>query len=216
MSTPNDLCRGQRISMSGEPLDRAHAAMVMVHGRGATAESILLLADEFDAVGFAYVAPQAADNTWYPYRFIEPLAHNEPWLTFSLGALGSALQLVADAGIPPERTILLGFSQGACLALEFAARNARRYGGIVGLSGGLIGPDDTPRNYPGSFDGTPVFLGCSDVDYHVPKERVIETGEVFERMGARVTVRLYPNMDHTVNEDEINAVREIMASLTRF
>ena len=205
--------QGQPIRMAGEPISRARAAMLMVHGRGARAEDILSLAHEFDQPGFAYLAPQAAGNTWYPNRFLVPLEDNEPWLSSALGFVRNVLGEITNAGIPYERIILLGFSQGACLALEFAARNARRYGGVVGLSGALIGPDDTPREYPGSLLATPVFLGCSDVDFHVSKERVDETAEVLRRLGADVTERLYPNMDHTINQDEIDFVRGIMQQL---
>lgn len=198
---------------SGEPLARARAAMLMVHGRGARAEDILTLADQLNVPGFAYLAPQAAGNTWYPNRFLVPLAENEPWLSSALSLLGETLERIVAAGIPPERVILLGFSQGACLALEYAARHARRYGGIAGLSGALIGPDDTPRDYPGSLAGTPVFLGCSDVDFHVPKERVDQTADVLRRLGGKVTERLYPNMEHTVNLDEIEFVGSMMQAL---
>jgi predicted esterase len=185
----------------------------MMHGRGASAEDILSLTNEFDQPGFSFLAPQAAENTWYPNRFLVPLAENEPWLSSALTFIGDVLAEIINAGVPPERIMLLGFSQGACLTLEFAARNAKRYGGIVGLSGALIGPDDTPRDYRGSLDGTPVFLGCSDVDFHVPKERVVQTAEVLRRLGGEVTERLYPNMDHTVNQDEIDFVRGMMQSL---
>ena len=123
------------------------------------------------------------------------------------------LDRVSQAGIPPERTILLGFSQGACLALEFAARHARRYGGVVGLSGGLIGTDGTPREYPGSLAGTPIFLGCSDSDFHIPKERVLHSEEVLRGLGAEVITRLYPNMGHTINQDELDAVTDLMVSI---
>ncbi|HET9914461.1 MAG TPA: dienelactone hydrolase family protein [Anaerolineales bacterium] len=205
--------QGQPIRMAGEPVSRARAAMLMVHGRGATAEDILSLANEFDQPGFAYFAPQAADNTWYPNRFLVSLAENEPWLSSALAFVGEVLAEIVNAGIPPERVMLLGFSQGACLTLEFAARNARRYGGIVGLSGALIGTDDTPRDYAGSLAGTPVFLGCSDTDIHVPKERVDQTAVVLSRLGGEVTERLYPNMDHTINRDEIDFVRDLMQKL---
>jgi predicted esterase len=198
---------------AGEPLESARAAMVMVHGRGATAESILSLSELLPAPGFAYLAPQAAGNTWYPYSFLEPLSANEPWLSSALEVLAAVLDRLAGGGIPLERTILLGFSQGACLASEFVARNANRYGGLAALSGGLIGPPGTPRDYPGSLDGTPVFLGCSDVDPHIPQERVLETAQVLERMGGSVTTRLYPRLGHTVNEDELENVRKIMAAL---
>jgi predicted esterase len=206
--------QGQPIRMTGgAPLDRASAAMVMLHGRGATAEDILTLADHVPQRGFVFLAPQAADNVWYPNRFLAPIASNEPWLSSALAFVGEVLARVRQAGIPPERTILLGFSQGACLALEFAARHARRYGGLAGLSGGLIGPDGTPRDYPGSLAGTPVFLGCSDVDVHIPKERVHHTAAVLRQLGGEVTERLYPGMGHTVNQDELDFVREMMAAL---
>ena len=205
--------RSQSIRMKGEPLDQAQAAMIMIHGRGASAEDILSLSNEFDQPGFAYLAPQAAGNTWYPNRFLVPLAQNEPWLSSALSFVGDIYDQIIRAGIPPEHIMLLGFSQGACLTLEFAARNARRFGGVVGLSGSLIGPDDTPRDYQGSLEGTPVFLGCSDVDFHVPKERVNQSAEILQRLGGNVTKRLYPNMDHSVNQDEIEFVRSMMKSL---
>jgi len=187
--------------------------MICVHGRGASAQDILGLAAALKAPDFAFLAPQAAGNTWYPNRFVAPLESNEPWLSSALGALGEILDHVAAEGIPAERTVLLGFSQGACLALEFGARNARRYGGLVGLSGGLIGPEGTPRDYAGSLAGTPVFLGCSDVDFHVPKERVEETAQVLGALGGEVDMRLYPGMGHEVNMDEIGRVRQMLAAL---
>ena len=207
MASPH---HGQPVRAAGASLDRARAAMLMVHGRGARAEDILSLADEFALPEFAYLAPQAAGNTWYPNRFLVPMEENEPWLSSALEFVGDVLNQITSAGIPPERTILLGFSQGACLTLEFAARNARRYGGVVGLSGALIGPPGTPRNYEGSLAGTPVFLGCSDMDFHVPRELVDQTAEVMRKRGADVTERIYPNMGHTVNQDEIDFVRELM------
>src|SRR6266498_2247812 len=210
---PRSPHQGQPVRMAGEPLERVRAAMLMVHGRGASAEDILTLADELAQPGFAYLAPQAAGNTWYPNRFLVPLADNEPWLSSALTFVGEVFAEIIKAGIPSEQVMLLGFSQGACLALEFAARNARRYGGIVGLSGALIGPDDTPRDYAGSLAGTPVFLGCSDVDFHVPKERVDQTAEVLLKLGGEVTERLYPNMDHSVNQNEIDFVRGMMQAL---
>jgi phospholipase/carboxylesterase len=211
----DQLHQGQPILTAGEPLTRAHAAMVLLHGRGASAEDILTLAAELDQPGLAYLAPQAANGTWYPNRFLAPLESNEPWLSSALNVVANALAQIAAAGIPPERTLLLGFSQGACLTLEFSARNARRYGGVAGLTGGLIGPDDLPRAYAGSLAGTPVFLGCSDVDFHVPKERVELTAQVLARLGGDVTTRFYPNMGHTVNQDEINFVRGMMTVLAK-
>ncbi len=187
--------------------------MVMLHGRGATAEDILSLAGEIDPGGFAYLAPQAEGNQWYPNRFMEPIESNEPWLSRSLGVIEEVLEMTGRHAIPLEKVILLGFSQGACLALEYAARHARRYGGLAGLSGGLIGPDSTPRDYPGSFYGAPAFLGCSDVDPHIPVARVRLTAEVLERMGAAVEVSIYPGMGHLVNADELQHVRAMAEAL---
>ena len=206
--------QGQPIRMAGEPVSRARAALLMLHGRGARAEDMLSLVTELDQPGFAYIAPQAAGDTWYPDRFLAPLERNEPWLSSAFAFVRAVLEEVTRAGIPYEQVILLGFSQGACLALEFAARNARRYGGVVGWSGALIGPEDAPREYKGSLAGTPVFLGCSDVDFHVPKERVHDTRQVLTRLGANVTERLYPGMGHTVNQDELDFVRGMMQGLT--
>jgi phospholipase/carboxylesterase len=211
MAGPHD---GQPVLLAGEPLERAEAAMILVHGRGASARDIMTVAAEVGAPGFTFLAPEAAGDAWYPNRFMEPLAANEPWLSSALETVGRVLARVEER-VPASRVILLGFSQGACLALEFAARNARRYGGVAGLSGGLIGPDSTPRDYPGSLDGTPVFLGCSDVDPHIPAERVVDTGGILEKLGARVTVKLYPGLGHEVNQDELNHVREMMAALPR-
>jgi predicted esterase len=204
------LHQGQPVRHAGEPLARARAAMVMVHGRGGTADDILTLSGGLAVSGFAYLAPQAAGNTWYPYGFLSPIAQNEPGISSGLAAVGDVLETIERGGIPAERVMLLGFSQGACLSLEFSARAARRYGGIAGLSGGLIGPEGTPRDYSGSLAGTPVFLGCSDVDPHIPASRVVETATVLRRLGGEVTMRLYPGLGHTINEDELEAVRGTM------
>jgi predicted esterase len=187
----------------------------MLHGRGATAEDILTLVPQLDQGGFAYLAPQANGNTWYPGKFSAPLADNEPWLSSAMAAIAQTLARVTDAAIPPERTMLLGFSQGACLALEFAARHARRYGGVVGLTGALIGPANTPRDYAGSLAGTPVFVGGSEVDFHVARERMTETAQVLGRLGGEVTTRFYPNMGHEINQDEIDFVRGLIAQLRK-
>lgn len=202
--------QGQPVRAAGAPLTRARAAMVMLHGRGASPESILSLVPELDAPDFVYLAPQAGGNSWWPQSFLAPIASNEPGISSAMAAVADVLRQTAAAGIPPERTLLLGFSQGACLAAEFAARHARRYGGVAALSGGLIGPDGTPRNYAGSLEGTPVFLGCSDVDPHIPADRVRQSAEVLGKLGGEVTMRLFPGMGHLVNEDEIAAVHAMM------
>src|SRR5229473_3963051 len=204
--------QGQPVLNAGESLERARAAMILVHGRGASAADIMTIAAEVMFPGVAYLAPQALGSAWYPNPFTAPLEDNEPYLSSALELLSSVLSRV-EAKVSAEKVVLLGFSQGACLTLEFAARHARRYGGVVGLSGGLIGPDGTPRDYPGDFGATPVFLGCSDVDPHIRKDRVIEAADVFTRMGARATMRLYPGMGHTVNQDEIDAVREMVEAI---
>ncbi len=173
----------------------------------------LSLVPELHHDGFAYLAPQAAGSSWYPQSFLAPLAQNEPWLSSALARLGSLVAQVEAAGIPAERLILLGFSQGACLASEWMARHARRYGGLAALSGGLIGPEGTPRLYEGSLAGTPAFLGCSDVDFHIPATRVRETAQVLQGLGAQVTARLYPGMGHTINQDEIEAVQALMKAV---
>jgi predicted esterase len=188
----------------------ARLAVVLVHGRGDTAAGILGLAEELNVPDVAFVAPQAAGNTWYPFAFLKPMEQNEPYLSSALRRLATVVDGLAQQGIGPERVVLMGFSQGACLSLEFAARNPRRYAGVVGLSGGLIGPPGTPRDYPGSFDGTPVFLGCSDIDPHIPVERVRESAEVFRKMNARVDERIYPGAGHNVNADELTAVRGLL------
>ena len=209
------LHQSQPILISGVPLNQARAVMIMLHGRGATAGSILSLANEFDAGGFAYLAPQAANNTWYPYRFLEPIERNEPWLSSALRVIDDLIARVIASGLPAERIMLLGFSQGACLTLEYAARHAQRYGGVIGLSGGLIGPEGTPRNYAGSFSSTPIFLGCGDVDFHIPLERVRETTRALRQLGGAVTERIYPNLDHTIHQDEIDFVNELMPKVIR-
>jgi phospholipase/carboxylesterase len=207
--------QGAAVFTAGEPLDQARAAVVMLHGRGANAPSILTLAEPLHTPEFAYVAPEAVENTWYPYPFLAPTEQNEPWLSSALQTVGDVLAQVAEAGILPEKTLILGFSQGACLALEYAARNTRRYGGVAAFTGGLISlsdPDGT-RHYSGSLDGTPVFLGCSDIDPHIPLERLKQTTQVLRDLDGDVTERVYPGMGHTVNQDEIDFVRGMMASL---
>ena len=196
---------------AGAPLAQAKAAMILLHGRGASAEDILALAHEFTAPDVAFVAPQAAGHTWYPNRFIMPAASNEPHLSSALETIDGLVKRLNDAGVASERIFLLGFSQGACLALEYAARHPQRYAGVAALSGALIENGDQPRTYAGSLDGTPAFLGCSDADFHIPAQRVLRSEQVLRGMGAMVTAKLYPHLGHTVNDDEIDAVNAMIA-----
>ena len=206
------IAHGQRVLAAGEPVASARAAMILLHGRGASAEDIMTIASEVQHPGWAYLAPQAVGNAWYPNPFTAPLESNEPYLSAALDMISKLVERV-EPTVPAQRIMLLGFSQGACLTLEWAARNARRYGAIAGLSGGLIGPEGTPRDYPGDFDATPVFLGCSDVDPYIQKDRVVEAAEVFKRMGADLMVRLYPGMGHMVGPEEIAIVRGLVESI---
>ena len=198
---------------AGAALDEASSAIIAIHGRGADAADIINLAGEVAPPGVVILAPNAVGQTWYPYRFIEPIERNEPYLTSALSLLDRLFARLAESDIPADRVALLGFSQGACLALEYAARNAQRFGAVVGYSGGLIGPMGATFAYPGSMDGTPVFIGCSDVDAHIPVARVEETARVITELGAAVDLRIYPGMGHTVNQDEIQAGRALLAPL---
>lgn len=207
-----NIHQGQPVLSAGVPLDQAKAAMIMLHQRGATAESILSLMDYLPQSDFAYLAPQAAGYTWYPYSFLAPVEQNEPYLSSALAAVDEVVQQVIAAGIPSERIILLGFSQGACLALEYAARHPQLYGGIIGFSGGLIG-SVLRSDISGSFEQTPVFLGCSDMDSHVPAVRVNESAAVFQRLNADVTKRFYPQMGHTINQDELTFTENLMGRI---
>ncbi len=216
--------QGQPLLTYGARPEEAQAAMVLVHGRGATAESILTLAGEFDQPGFHYLAPQAARGSWYPNSFLAPMESNEPGLSSGLQAIGDALARLKNEGVPAERTMLLGFSQGACLALEYAFRYPRRYGGVVALSGALITPPEplmktyasetaTRQKVDGAFAETPMFLGCSDRDAHIPLERLTPSAELLRKLGGNVALKIYPNMPHTVIPDEIEFVREMMNAL---
>lgn len=213
MFDARDPHRGQPVLRYGPRPSDARRAVVLVHGRGDSAEGILGLAKEVALDDVAWLAPQAAGSTWYPYSFLSPMEQNEPKLTSALAAVGAAVDRLASEGVSADRVVLMGFSQGACLSLEYAARQPRRYAAVIALSGGLIGPPGTPRDYPGTLDSTPLFLGCSDIDAHIPVERVRESAEVFRRMGAQVDERIYPGMGHTVNADEIEAVRALFGAV---
>jgi phospholipase/carboxylesterase len=203
-----------RVSRAGAPLQRAKAAVVMLHGRGADASDMLRLAEVLAQPDLMYLAPQAAGRSWYPYSFLAPIDCNEPFLSSAMDMLDRLLHGVSSEGLKLDRVVLLGFSQGACLGLEYAARHARRYGGLVGLSGGLIGPEGTPRDSAGQFAGTAVFLGCSDTDPHIPLDRVHETARVLRSLGAAVTEQIYPGMGHGINDDEIKQVRTLLAKFS--
>jgi predicted esterase len=192
---------GQPLLSAGTPVEESHAAMILVHGRNAGPADILSLVPALNRRGFAYLAPAAANGTWYPYSFLTETAKNQPGISSGLFVLDHLVKDLVARGIPRKRIMLLGFSQGACLSAEFAVRNADRFGGVIIFSGGLIGPLGTRWQNPGSFQGTPIFLGCSDVDAHIPKQRVEESAAVFERMSASVTLRLYPGMGHLVSDD---------------
>lgn len=201
---------GQPVVMRGRALATARAAVIMVHGRGASPESILELARAIPHPDVAYLAPGASGGTWYPMSFMAPTAQNEPGISSGISVIHALIDQVVVAGIPPERIILLGFSQGACLAATSAQRRPRRYGGVIVFSGGLIGPPSTQWSADGDFAGTPIFLGCSDTDAHIPEPRVRESAAQLERMGAEVTCRIYEGMGHLVNEDEIAFARELV------
>jgi phospholipase/carboxylesterase len=210
---PNELPdphADQPILTAGPEPEEAAATLILVHGRGATAESILSLYAELGLEGVAALAPQAAGYTWYPHSFLAPLEANQPFLDSALRRLESLVADLLGCGVPSARVALLGFSQGACLTLEFTARHPRRYGAVMGLTGGLIGPPGTLRDYPGQLGDTPAFLGSGDPDPHVPFERVRETATVLTRMGAVVELRRYPGMPHTINADELDACRRLL------
>ena len=213
MNQFNGPHQNQTVSRAGKPLPEAKAAMILIHGRGASAPSILELAQHLPHTNMAYLAPQASGHTWYPNSFLAPLESNQPGLNSGLQVIADLIAEVETAGIPAEKIIIGGFSQGACLASEFIARNARRYGGLLVFSGGVIGPLGMARQYDGSLDGTPVFIGCSDTDFHIPVERVHESAELFTQLGAQVDKQIYPGMGHTIIQDEIDRARQIVQAV---
>jgi len=206
---------GQPVVSAGPPVGRGRAVAIMVHGRNAEPANILSLVPALDRPDITYLAPAAANRTWYPLGFLAPIEQNEPYLTSALAAIARVVQDVVTRGVARNRIVLLGFSQGACLSAEFAIRHPARYGGIVLFSGGAIGPPGTTWNSNGSFGQTPVFLGCSDVDAHVPKWRVEETADVFGRMSADVTLRIYPGMGHLVIDDETAHAQRVLDAASR-
>ena len=207
---PGNNAHQKDIKTAGQSLQQAEKALIMVHGRGARAEDILSLAKYFPVADYAVLAPQATNHSWYPYSFLAPPAQNEPWLSSALALLKEVIEDVVAAGIAPENVYFLGFSQGACLALEFVSRTAQRYGGVAAFSGGLIGDKINPENYRGDFNGTPVFIGSSNPDMHIPVERVYATANILRDLHAAVTEKIYERMGHTINEDEIMRVNQLL------
>ena len=211
---------GQPVVEAGAALGEAPAAVIMVHGRNAAPANILNLAAQFDRPHLTYLAPAAAGGTWYPFSFMADIASNEPGLSSAIGVLSALVSRVENAGIPKSRIVLAGFSQGACLASEFAIRHPARYGGVLVFTGGAIGPPGTtwapasPDASARGFGGTPVFIGCSDRDAHVPEARARETADVFSRLGADVTLRIYPGMGHVVNDDEIAWAKDLLDAVS--
>jgi phospholipase/carboxylesterase len=200
----------QKIYKAGKDLDQAEKVLIMLHGRGASAEDILSLASDLNVASYALLAPQATGNTWYPTSFMAPRSANEPFLSESLKVLSDLVEDLKTRGFISEQIYLLGFSQGACLALEFAASHAVHYGGIVAFTGGVIGDHVDHRNYHGDFDGTPIFIGSSDPDHHVPVSRVKESTALLEGMGANVTEIIYEHMGHTISHSEITQVNKLI------
>jgi phospholipase/carboxylesterase len=205
-----DPHRDQPVRTEGASLPQAEAAVILLHGRGASAEDILGLAGEMYDQRIAYLAPQAADHRWYPYSFMAPVAENEPWLSSALAKVDAVVKLALDAGVSLDRIFLCGFSQGACLSTEFIARHPARYGGLVAFTGGLIGPAGADLHHPGDLAGMPALFSSGDPDPHVPWSRVLASAEQFTAMGAEVKTQRYPGRPHTVLPQEIKSARELI------
>lgn len=200
----------KQVVTAGKPLSEADSAIIMIHGRGADASGILSMAAYLPVQEFAQLAPQATNHTWYPYSFMAPVEENEPWLSSAIQVLDEVVNDVVGAGIKKENLFFLGFSQGACLTLEYTARRAGRYGGVIAFTGGLIGEHIDTGNYSGDFDQTPIFIGSSDPDPHVPASRVLASAAILRSMNAAVTDKIYKGMGHTISEDEIEQVKKLM------
>ena len=206
-----DLHLFENTVYAGADLSKARRAMILVHGRGDASDKMLLLANEIvDDPGMALIFPKATNNTWYPKSFMAPTLENQPWLDSALENMGKVVAHIKSQGIKEENIFFFGFSQGACLALDYASRNATKYAGVMVLSGGLIGPKIEQSNYSGDFAGTGIFIGCSDTDLHIPLQRLQESEAVAAEMGANVDMRIYPGMDHSINEDELRKVRSMI------
>lgn len=200
----------KEIVWSGKKLKDAKRALILLHGRGASPEDILQLTNYLNVEDYAVLAPQATNHTWYPYSFLVPESQNEPWLSSAISLLNEIVADINDAGIPNSEIYFAGFSQGACLSLEFITRNAQRWGGAAAFSGGLIGANINREKYNGDFNDTPIFIGSSNPDPHIPTARVQETTQLLKSMNASVTEKIYPNMGHTISEDEIDKANQII------
>ena len=200
---------------AGQSLETASKVLIMMHGRGGSAEDILGLSDHLQVKDFAIVAPKATNNTWYPYSFLMPPQQNEPWLSSALQVIKEIINDLVAKGVTQELIYFLGFSQGACLTLEFVTRNATRFGGVVALTGGLIGDKIYEQNYVGNFDGTKIFIGTSAPDPHVPVQRVHDSELILRKLNAAVTVKVYKGMGHTINQDELDAANMILTSVEK-
>ena len=200
----------KKLVTAGKALDKATKVLIMLHGRGAGADDILSMSSHLDVKDYALIAPQATNNTWYPFSFLMPPAQNEPWLSSALALLKDIVTDLNTKGFISGNIYFMGFSQGACLTLEFVARNATRYGGVAAFTGGLIGDKIYTQNYTGDFDNTPVFIGSSNPDPHIPVERVHATANILKNMRAGVTEKIYDNMGHTINDDEISNANRIV------
>lgn len=198
------------IKIAGTSLDKAGKALIMLHGRGGSAEDVLSLAQYFNVTDYALLAPQATSNTWYPHSFMAPVADNEPWLSSAIETVGTTFKKATDAGIKPENIYFFGFSQGACLTLEFTARHAQKLGGIAAVIGGVIGEKIHRDNYIGNFEQTPVFIGTSDPDFHVPIARVYASANILKELNADVTEKVYSGLGHTINQDEIEQINKLI------
>ncbi len=206
----NKELNSSTVVLKGKDITEASAVMIMLHGRGASAESILTLASELNVDEFILAAPRANENTWYPNSFLSPVETNQPFLDDSLKKIAELEIYFTRKNFPPDKIYFLGFSQGACLALEYCARNAKKYSGVFALSGGLIGSQIEPETYLGNFQNTPILLACGDNDFHIPVKRVFETGKIISDLGGKVTTKIYPGFGHSINRDELDSINKIL------
>ncbi|MFP4066034.1 MAG: alpha/beta hydrolase [Spirochaetaceae bacterium] len=207
--------RNLPIRRAGQPVEQANGAMILLHGKGASADNLVALSELLDCDRIAYLAPQAEDGVWFPRGVTDPIARNQPHVSASLDFINGVVQALGEYGIPRHRIVLMGFCQGACLALEYVVSKPARYGAVFALSGALLGSDEGLDHRKGDLEGTPIFLGSSDIDFMVPRTRVLASGEVLRRSNAEVTERLYPGMPHTINEEEVDAIRDTLGHLFR-